>query len=69
MAERRVSIPNISCGHCVKTIERELGEVDGVLDVKGDAATREVSISWNEDVTTWDELAALLVEIRYPPAG
>ncbi|MGD8600775.1 MAG: cation transporter, partial [Gemmatimonadota bacterium] len=34
MSTKTVNVPNISCGHCVMTIEREVGEIDGVSSVK-----------------------------------
>lgn len=68
MAERTVKVPNISCGHCVKTIERELGELGGVEAVRADAASRQVTVSWNEGTTNWDAVDALLREIHYPPS-
>ena len=36
MEQKTFSIPNISCGHCVKTIQRELLEIPGVTGVEGD---------------------------------
>lgn len=68
MAERTVSIPNISCGHCVKTIERELSELSGVEWVGAEAAGRTVTVRWDEERTSWDAVEALLQEIDYPPA-
>jgi copper chaperone CopZ len=68
MAERTVSIPNISCGHCVKTIERELSELSGVEWVGAEADGRTVTVRWDEGRTSWDAVEALLQEIDYPPA-
>ena len=31
MERKTFNIPKISCGHCVMTIKRELGELDGVF--------------------------------------
>jgi len=36
METMKLSVPNISCGHCVMTIKRELGEIKGVSKVEGD---------------------------------
>ncbi|MDT8340374.1 MAG: cation transporter [Longimicrobiales bacterium] len=68
MAERTVKVPGISCGHCVNTIEREVAELEGVRTVKADAATREVTVAWDEGATGWEAVDALLREINYPPA-
>jgi copper chaperone CopZ len=68
MAEQTISVPNISCGHCVKTIEREVSELPGVEWVGADAASRTVTVRWDEARTNWDAVEALLEEINYPPA-
>ncbi len=68
MAEKTVSVPTISCGHCVKTIEREVAELDGVTSVSADAGSRSVTVTWDEGATSWPAVEELLVEINYPPA-
>ena len=67
MQTKTFEVPNISCGHCVMTIQNEVGELDGVASVKADKDTRQVVIEWNEPAT-WDKIKDLLVEINYPPA-
>ncbi|MEK9502620.1 heavy-metal-associated domain-containing protein [Gaopeijia maritima] len=66
MTEKTVSVPAISCGHCVKTIEREVGELPGVDGVSSDLASCRVTVRWDESRTSWDEVDALLDEIGYP---
>ena len=68
MTSKTVSVPSISCGHCVATIEREVSEVEGVAEVKADQASRNVTISWDPDTTDWVVIDGLLREINYPPA-
>ncbi len=36
METKTVKIPAISCGHCVNTIEREVGQLEGIVSVKAD---------------------------------
>jgi copper chaperone CopZ len=69
METKTVTVPNISCGHCVMTIEREIGEVDGVTSVKGEKETKHVTISWDPDATDWVVIEDTLKEINYPPEG
>jgi copper chaperone CopZ len=66
---RTVRVPNISCGHCVNTIEREVGGVPGVCGVKGEVATRRVTVSWDPDTTDWVVIEDTMKDIAYPPAG
>jgi len=68
MPNKTVRVPNISCGHCVKTIERELGELGGVTAVKADATTKTVAVEWREPQTDWAAIRDLLAEIDYPAA-
>jgi hypothetical protein len=49
------------------TIERELGELEGVVSAKADEDTKEVSVEW-ESPATWDSIKSLLEEINYPAA-
>jgi copper chaperone CopZ len=48
------------------TIERELGELDGVKSVDADPETKTVTVEW-EDPATWEDIKELLIEINYPP--
>ncbi len=64
MEEQTVHIPNISCGHCTMTIEREIGELKGVSFVKGNAETKEVTVKWNSPLTL-ETIRQTLDEIGY----
>lgn len=63
---KTITVPNISCGHCTRTIENELSELTGVMSVKADEATKQVAISWDAPAD-WDQINDLLAEIGYPP--
>ena len=66
MEEMVVHIPTISCGHCVATIQRELGEVEGVAGVSGDIDTKMVTVRWTKPATR-DIIRETLDDIGYPP--
>jgi copper chaperone len=68
MTSKTFTVPNISCGHCVATIKRELGDLKGVASVAGDVGTKTVTVEW-EAPATWDGIKSLLTEINYPPAA
>jgi len=65
MNSKTFKVPNISCHHCVMTIERELGELEGVSSVKGDVDTKRVTVEWGSPAT-WEGIESLLDEINYP---
>jgi len=62
------SIPNISCGHCVHTIQSELGELAGVQSVVASQDSRQATITFDAPATE-DQIKALLAEINYPAAN
>jgi copper chaperone len=61
------SVPNISCGHCVHTIQMEVGDMDGVESVVASADTKNVEIVFNAE-TNEEAIKSLLAEINYPVA-
>jgi copper chaperone CopZ len=68
MTTKTVKVPGISCGHCVATIEREVGSLAGVVSVKAEQTTRSVTVAWDPATIEWNAIAGLLKEIHYPPA-
>jgi copper ion binding protein len=62
------TVPAISCGHCVHTIETEVGELQGIQSVKADEATKKVVITFDAPADE-TKIKALLAEINYPAEG
>ena len=62
------SVPNISCGHCVHTIQTEVSEMAGITSVKADADTKKVEIVFDTPASE-DAIKELLKEINYPVAA
>jgi copper chaperone len=61
----KLSIPNISCNHCVATIQRETKDVAGVEQVQADAGTKTATFTLeNENVLP--RVKETLAEIGYP---
>ncbi|MBN1847787.1 MAG: heavy-metal-associated domain-containing protein [Deltaproteobacteria bacterium] len=67
MGTKTLSIPNISCGHCVMTIKNELGEISGVTKVDGDVDKKEINVEWDAPATI-EKIKETLREINYPAA-
>ncbi len=62
-----LSIPNISCNHCIMTIKRESGFVDGVEFVSGDVEGRTATFQV-ADEGALSALKMALAEAGYPAA-
>ena len=65
MKKETLSIPNISCGHCVMAIKNELSELAGVVSVEGDPENKQVVIEWNAPADL-EKIKKTLQEINYP---
>lgn len=68
MIQRTYTIPNISCGHCVHTIQSEVSELPGVVSVIADQLTKTATITF-EPPATEEKIKSLLAEINYPVAN
>lgn len=62
------NIPNISCGHCVNTIQMEVSELPGVETVVASADSKSATVTFDAPATE-ESIKSLLVEINYPAVG
>jgi copper chaperone len=62
------TVPAIHCGHCTRTIEMEIGELQGVQAVKADEASKQVVITFDTPASE-EKIKDLLAEINYPAEG
>ena len=62
------TVPAIHCGHCIHTIEMEVGELQGVQSVNAEQSTKKVQITFDAPASE-DTIRALLAEINYPAEG
>ena len=65
MTSLTLNVPNISCGHCVHTIQSELSELEGVGKVLASSETKQVTVSFDPPADE-EKIKALLAEINYP---
>lgn len=63
-----LSVPNISCHHCVNTIIRETQELPGVIKVEGNPKAKTATFTL-ENETALAGVRQILVEIGYPAAN
>lgn len=59
-------IPNISCNHCLHTINTELSALQGVNKVEGNVSSKEVTVTFDSPASE-GKLVETLQEINYPP--
>ena len=65
MKEVKYEIPNISCGHCVNSIQEELNKLPGVSEAWANKETKFVEIEYDSPATE-EIIKTLLESINYP---
>ena len=68
MTTEKFLAPDISCGHCVMAIKRELGALEGVQSVDADETSKEVVVTF-EPPADMEKISRLMEEIGYPIAA
>lgn len=66
METKTVNVPAIGCNGCVANIKNSLTEVDGIVKVDGDVATKTITVQW-QNPATWQKIVQVMTEIEYPP--
>lgn len=66
MSQVVLNVPNISCGHCERTIVGALTPVAGISHVAVDIANRQVSVEFDESSVALAQIAEILAEEDYP---
>jgi copper chaperone len=66
--ETVLSVPDISCEHCVKTINGALGALAGVASVSTDLPTKTVRLSYDPGLVSMDQIVAALDDAGYTVA-
>ena len=69
MAKTTLSVPDISCEHCERTITEALTPLDGVREVKVDIPSKQVNVEYDESTVDVNKFKAVLQEEDYPVAS
>ncbi len=65
MVETTLSVPDVSCEHCVKTINGALGVVAGVEQVSTDIPSKTVHLTYDAAQVSMEQIAAILDDAGY----
>ena len=63
-----LSVPEISCEHCVTSINKTLGELSGVAAVSTDIPTKHVQLAYDPAQVSLEQIETALDEIGYTVA-
>ncbi len=68
MKDIKLSVPDISCGHCKDSIEGGLADVAGVASVVVDIERKTVDLSFDPDVLSESAIDARIEDLGYEVA-
>ncbi|HEY7416292.1 MAG TPA: copper ion binding protein [Ktedonobacteraceae bacterium] len=66
--EIRISVPDMSCEHCVRTIDSALGTMAGVKSVHSDLQTKSVYLRYDPKYVSTQQIEATLDDAGYTVA-
>lgn len=69
MTTKTLSVPDISCEHCERTVKRALEPVEGVQSVAVDIPGKQVRVTFDETRVGVDRMKEILQEEDYPVAS
>ena len=69
MTTETLSVPDISCDHCRRTIETALGRLPGVRETTVDVGARSVQVTYDERAVTPATIRDSLADEGYEVAG
>ncbi|QUW23927.1 copper chaperone CopZ [Sporosarcina sp. Marseille-Q4063] len=60
-----LKVQGMSCNHCVKSVEGSVGNLTGVSSVKVDLGSGDVSIEFDSEKTSLDQIKETIEEQGY----
>lgn len=58
--------PDISCEHCVATIQKAIGGIAGVGGVEADLAAKQVTVRYDSSRVSREEIETAMDDVGYP---
>lgn len=68
LQEITLTAPDISCGHCIATVQEAVSALDGVKQVAANADTKQVTIDFDARRVSVATIEAAMDEVGYPVA-
>lgn len=66
MPEITLKAEDISCDHCIGTIEKAVTKLSGVRFISGDPGSKEVKIEYDSSAVKIEEIQEAMEEEGYP---
>ena len=66
--EITLTAPDISCGHCVQTVQNAVGGLEGVEFVQADVDSKHVKVRFDPERVSQARIEAVMEDEGYPVA-
>ncbi len=66
MESTTLHAPDISCMHCVMTIKKAVGKLEGVSSVEADAGTKDVQVTFDPGKVDLARIKQVMADEGYP---
>ena len=66
MTQTVLEAPDISCGHCIQTIEKAVTKLPGVRFISGDPEAKNVTVEYDPASATIEAIEQAMEEEGYP---
>ncbi len=66
MERAMLEAPDISCGHCINTIEKRVSKLPGVRFLSGDAESKKVVLEYDPASVSVETIEQAMEEEGYP---
>jgi copper ion binding protein len=66
MENIKLQAPDISCGHCVSTVNNRLGNLEGVASVDASSDTKLIDVTFDAEKVSLEKIQAELADAGYP---
>jgi len=69
MATTVLTVPDISCEHCVRSVTEALTPIDGIQTISVDLPTKQVTVAYDQSQVNVEKMKEVLAEEDYPVAS
>ncbi len=69
MATTVLTVPDISCEHCVRSVTEALTPIEGIETVSVDIPSKQVTVAYDQSQVDIEKMKDVLAEEDYPVAS
>jgi copper chaperone len=64
-----LTVPDISCEHCVRSVTEALSPIEGIQTVSVDIPSKQVTVAYDQSQVDIEKMKDVLAEEDYPVAS